>query len=52
VDIAIKLANKEKIEGLKPFSLAALTLDKNMKGEIPCRFLDVIQVDKNNNMTL
>ncbi len=48
VDIAVKLANKEKIENLENFSLSDLTLDKNIKGEIPCRFLDVIQVDKNN----
>jgi D-xylose transport system substrate-binding protein len=48
VDMVIKLANSEKIEGLENFSLAALTLDENQKGDIPCRFLNVIQVDKNN----
>ena len=48
VDIAIKLANGEKIEGLENFSLADLTLEKNLKGDVPCKFLDVVQVDKNN----
>ncbi len=48
VDIAIKLANGEQIEGLENFSLAELTLEKNLKGEVPCKFLKVVQVDKSN----
>ncbi len=48
VDIAIKLANGEDIEGVKNFSLADLTLENNLKGEVPCKFLEVVQVDKNN----
>ncbi len=48
VDIATKLAKGEKIEGLKNYSLADLSLDKNLRGEIPCKFLNVVPVDKNN----
>jgi D-xylose transport system substrate-binding protein len=48
VDMAIKLAKGEKVEGLKNYSLAELTLDENMKGEVPCKFLEVVQVDKDN----
>ena len=48
IDIAIKLANGEKVEGLKNYSLAELSLDKNLKGEIPCKFIKVVPVDKNN----
>ena len=48
VDIAIKLANGEQIEGLENFSLAELTLERNLKGEVPCKFLNVVQVDKSN----
>lgn len=48
IDSAIKLANNKKIEGLENNSLAELTLDQNLKGEVPCKFLDVVQVDKNN----
>jgi len=48
VDIAINLANNEKIEGLENFTLAELSLDNNLKGEVPCKFLKVVHVDKNN----
>ena len=48
VDIADKLASGQQIEGLKNYSLAQLTLDKNLKGEVPCKFLKVVQVDKDN----
>ncbi len=48
VDIAIKLANKEAVTGLQNFSLAELTLDEKLKGEVPCKFLKVIPVDKDN----
>lgn len=48
VDIAIKLINSEKIDGLENYSLAELTFDDNLKGEVPCKFLDVVQVDKDN----
>lgn len=48
VDIAIKLAHGEKIEGLQKYSLAELALDNNLRGEIPCRFIKVVPVDKSN----
>lgn len=48
IDMAIKLAKKEKIEGLKNYSLAELTLDDKLKGTVPCKFLKVVGVDKNN----
>ncbi len=48
IDMAIKLAKGEQIEGLKKYKLSDLTLDKKLKGEVPCKFLKVIQVDKNN----
>jgi D-xylose transport system substrate-binding protein len=48
VDIASKLAKKQPIEGLQNFSLADLTLDEKLTGEVPCKFLKVIPVDKDN----
>jgi len=48
IDIADKLANGKPVEGLKNYSLAELTLDKNLSGEVPCKFLKVVQVDKDN----
>lgn len=48
VDIAIRLAAGRKVEDLEDFSLAGLTLDNNLKGDIPCKFIKAIQVDKNN----
>ncbi len=48
IDMAITLAKGKKIEGLKNFSLEELTLDKKLKGNIPCKFLKVVGVDKSN----
>ncbi len=48
MDIAIKLAQKEPVEGLKDFSLAELTLDDNLKGSVACFFLPVVEVDADN----
>lgn len=48
VDMAIKLANKEKLDDVKDFSLAELTLDDKLKGDVPCHFLKVFSVDKDN----
>lgn len=48
IDLAIKLAKGEKLDGLKNYSLAELTLDENLKGEVPCKFLKVVGVDKHN----
>ena len=48
MDMAIKLAKKEKIDGLRDYALADLTLDKNLTGNVPCKFLDVVEVDQSN----
>jgi len=48
IDMAIKLAKGEAIEGLKDFSLAELTLDDSLQGNVPCKFLKVVEVDKSN----
>jgi D-xylose transport system substrate-binding protein len=48
IDMAISLAKGQPIEGLKMFDLSAITLDKNQKGQVPCLFLPVVQVDKSN----
>jgi len=48
VDIATKLAEGKSVDGLQNFSLAELTLDKKLQGEVPCKFLKVVQVDKDN----
>ena len=47
-DIADKLAKKQTIADLKPFSLADLTGDKAKTGTVPCEFLQVFQVTKEN----
>ncbi|MBN2351527.1 MAG: substrate-binding domain-containing protein [Spirochaetales bacterium] len=47
VDIALKLANKQDL-GLESRSLADLTGDKNAAGNIPCSFLPVTPVTKDN----
>jgi D-xylose transport system substrate-binding protein len=48
IDMAIKLAKGQPIDGLKMYDMSALTLDKNAKGQVPCKFLPVVQVDKSN----
>jgi D-xylose transport system substrate-binding protein len=48
IDMAMKLARNEKIEGLVNYNLADLTLDKTLAGRVPCKFLPVVQVDRNN----
>jgi D-xylose transport system substrate-binding protein len=48
MDMAIALAKGEEVPGLTDFSLAELTLDDTLKGSVPCLFLDVVQVDKDN----
>jgi D-xylose transport system substrate-binding protein len=48
IDMAMKLGKGEKIEGLKDYSLADLTLQKELKGNVPCQFLKVVEVDKTN----
>jgi D-xylose transport system substrate-binding protein len=48
IDVALKLAAKQPVDGLKNFTLAELTLDKKLQGEVPCKFLPVQLVDKSN----
>jgi D-xylose transport system substrate-binding protein len=48
VDIADKLLTGQTVEGLKPFSMAELTNDPSKQGEVPCVFLPVQQVTKDN----
>ena len=48
IDMAIKLARDEKIDGLQEFSLRELTLDDRLQGTVPCKFLEVVGVDKDN----
>ncbi len=48
IDMAIKFAKGEKVSGLKKYSLKDLTLDKKLAGAIPCKFLKVVGVDKDN----
>jgi D-xylose transport system substrate-binding protein len=47
-ELAVKLAKGEKDLGLTPFQLADLTGNKKMKGTVPCKFLQVFQVTKDN----
>jgi D-xylose transport system substrate-binding protein len=47
-DLAGKLAKGDKNLGLKPYSLAELTGDKKFTGTVPCKFLQVFQVGKDN----
>ncbi|MBN1501794.1 MAG: substrate-binding domain-containing protein [Spirochaetes bacterium] len=48
IDMAIALAKGETVSGLTNYKLSELTLDDNLKGEVPCNFLKVISVDKDN----
>jgi len=48
IDMALTLAKGGKIDGLVNYKLSALTLDEKLQGEVPCKFLKVIQVDKDN----
>jgi D-xylose transport system substrate-binding protein len=48
IEMAIQLAKGEEIPDLKDFSLAELTLDDSLEGTVPCRFLKVVEVDKDN----
>jgi D-xylose transport system substrate-binding protein len=47
-ELAVKLAKGQKDLGLAPFKLAELTGNAKMKGEVPCKFLQVFQVTKDN----
>jgi len=48
IEMAIKLAKKEKVEDLVNYDLSELTLDDSLQGQVPCKFLPVVQVDKSN----
>ena len=48
IDMAIKFAQKQAVDGLKDYALADLTLDKNLTGNVPCQFLKVVDVNKEN----
>jgi D-xylose transport system substrate-binding protein len=48
VDLIDKLLKGTAIPEMKKFSLAELTVDPSKKGEVPCVFLDVAQVTKDN----
>ncbi len=47
-ELAVKLAKGEKELGLAPYKLAELTGNKKMAGTVPCKFLQVFQVTKDN----
>ena len=47
-ELAAALAKGQKVAGLKPYKLADLTGDKKFTGTVPCRFLQVYQVTKDN----
>src|SRR6266498_3576919 len=48
VDSMDKLLKGEAVSGMKNFSLAELTVDDTKTGEVPCVFLEVQQVNKDN----
>lgn len=47
-ELAMKLAKGEKNLGLTNAKLSELTGDKNKAGDVPCKFLQVFQVTKDN----
>jgi len=48
IEMAVQLAKGEAIPDLKDYTLAELTLDDSLQGTVPCRFLKVVSVDKDN----
>lgn len=48
IDIALKLAKNDRIEGLEKHPLTELTLDSTLKGTVPCKFIKVVGVNKSN----
>lgn len=48
VDLIDKLLKGEAVPEMKTFSLAELTVDPSKTGEVPCVFLEVSQVNKDN----
>ena len=47
IDIALKLAKGEPVEGLQDFSLAELT-GENLQGTVSCKFLEVVGATQDN----
>jgi D-xylose transport system substrate-binding protein len=48
VDVVDKLLTGKPVDGMKNFTLAELTVDPSKKGDVPCVFLTVQQVNKDN----
>ena len=48
IDVMDKLIKGEAVDGMKNFTLAELTVDPSKTGEVPCVFLPVQQVNKDN----
>jgi len=48
IDVMDKLLKGEAVTGMKNFTLAELTVDDTKTGEVPCVFLEVQQVNKDN----
>jgi len=48
IEVMDKLLKGESVDGMKNFSLAELTVDDKYTGEVPCVFLEVQQVNKDN----
>ncbi len=48
VDVMDKLIKGEAVTGMANFTLAELTVDPSKTGEVPCVFLEVQQVNKDN----
>ena len=48
IDVMDKLIKGEAVSGMKNFTLAELTVDPSKQGEVPCVFLEVQQVNKDN----
>jgi D-xylose transport system substrate-binding protein len=48
IDVMDKLIKGQTVDGMKNFTLAELTVDPSKTGEVPCVFLQVQQVNKEN----
>ena len=48
IDVVDKLLKGQPVDGMKNFTLAELTVDPTKTGEVPCVFLPVQQVNKDN----
>jgi D-xylose transport system substrate-binding protein len=48
IDVVDKLLKGQPVDGMKNFTLAELTVDPSKTGEVPCVFLQVQQVNKDN----